>query len=125
MGRYRLTQGMTVMPESLANEVLTVLRPGRQKYRGDLSPAFREWVRDVEDAADEPPVVSPPTSVTWITASQAATVLDLSIRQTTALAPKLGGRKIGGRWMLNAHDVVEEREARSAAVGCREMTIVA
>lgn|GEM_PF-3924417 len=57
--------------------------------------------------------------VRWITVPDAAAMLGLSIRQTTALAPKLGGRKAGKRWMLPVDVVLDEVEARSAAYSGR------
>lgn len=125
MGRYRLPTEMMLTPAALAAPLLAVLKPGRQKYRGGMPRDLEEWFRDLEQLADEPPAVTPSAPVVWITANQAATVLGLSIRQTVSLAPRMGGRKIGGRWMLNAHIVVEEREARSAAVGGCDLTVVA
>ncbi len=125
MGTYRLPQAMMLTPASLAEPLLTVLKPGRQKYRDALPAALVEWLRDLEQLADEPAAVTPSAPVTWICANQAATLLGLSIRQTTAMASRMGGRKVGGRWMLNAAIVVEEAEARSAAVGGCDLTVVA
>ena len=50
----------------------------------------------------------PPT----VPISDAAKYLGLSKRQARRLAPNLGGRIIGGRWLLDAQAVTEHREGR-------------
>ena len=125
MRRYRLPQAMMLTPAALAAPLLTVLGPGRRQYRDGLPAALVEWFRELEQLADEQPTGRPSAPVEWITADRAAMLLGLSIRQTTSMASRMGGRKVGGRWMLNAHVVVEEAEARSAAVGGRDLTVVA
>lgn len=125
MSRYRLPQAMMLTPASLAAPLLLVLKPGRREYRGGMPKDLEEWFRDLEQLAVTPRAPAVLTPVTWITANEAASMLRLSIRQTTAMASKMGGRKIGGRWMLDAASVAEEAEARSAAVGGRETADVA
>lgn len=49
-----------------------------------------------------------------MTTETAARVLGCSPRQARRLAPLLGGRRVGGRWFLDAHAVTEHREGRSA-----------
>ena len=55
-------------------------------------------VRDTEDVTE------------WITTDTAAPLLGCSSRQARRLAPSLGGRLIGGRWLLDPHAVREHIE---------------
>ncbi|AXY51706.1 hypothetical protein KI427_10280 [Rhodococcus ruber] len=50
----------------------------------------------------------------WITIKEAAQMLECSDRQTRRLAPGLGGRLTGGRWLLDRHAVTEHLEGRRA-----------
>jgi hypothetical protein len=54
-------------------------------------------------AQHERMVTNPPT----VPVPDAAREIGLSVRQTRRLAPKLGGRIIGGRWLLDAQAVAE------------------
>ncbi len=51
-------------------------------------------------------MTNPPT----LPLGEAANYLGLSTRQTRRLAPKLGGRIIGGRWLLDPQAVTEHAE---------------
>jgi hypothetical protein len=42
-----------------------------------------------------------------LSTEEAATMLNCTPRQARRLAPKLGGRKIGGRWLLDRHAIAE------------------
>ncbi len=62
--------------------------------------------RDVPKPAAAQPIgmdTNPPT----MPVPDAARHLGLSTRQTRRLAPKLGGRIVGGRWLLDAQAVAE------------------
>lgn len=48
----------------------------------------------------------------WVTASEAATIIGLSKRQTTRLAQELDGEIIGGRWLFPLQAVAEYAEGR-------------
>lgn len=50
----------------------------------------------------------------WITTKEAAQMLECSDRQTRRLAPGLGGRLTGGRWLIDRHAVTEHLEGRRA-----------
>lgn len=49
----------------------------------------------------------------WITAAEAAPLLGCSPRQARRLAPSLGGRLAGGRWLLDPHAVREHIDGLS------------
>ena len=63
---------------------------------------------DVRADADIHPEYVQPT----VPIEQAAAELGLSKRQTRRLAPELGGRIIGGRWLLDRHALNEHREGQ-------------
>lgn len=116
MGTYSLREGTVFVPTaSLAAALLTVAKPGRQQWRGALPPALEELFRDLEALADTPLAPIAASAVVWITAREAADVLDLSVRQVTALARRFGGRKVGKCWKLDAAAVLEEADARHSA----------
>ena len=62
-----------------------------------------------EDSPDEP--AGQPDLVTT---EQAAEVLGVSLRSARRLAPRLGGRLVGGRWLLDRQAVAEHLEGRTA-----------
>jgi len=62
---------------------------------------------DVRDDIDMQASVLQPMSV-----EEAAGALGISRRQARRLAPKLGGRRIGGRWMLGPQAVREHMEGQ-------------
>ena len=49
-----------------------------------------------------------------MTTHEAAALLGCSTRTATRLAPKLGGRRIGGRWLVDRLAVAEHMEGRNA-----------
>lgn len=49
----------------------------------------------------------------YMSTEAAAEVLNCSTRQVRRLAPKLGGQRIGGRWLLDNSSVQEHREGRN------------
>lgn len=51
-----------------------------------------------------------PQLVPTVTIEAAAQQLNLSPRQIRRLAPKLGGKKIGGRWLLDEEAIDEHRK---------------
>lgn len=57
------------------------------------------------DTPDEP--IGEPESMTT---TEAAALLGCSTRTATRLAPKLGGRLVGGRWLLDRQAVTEHTE---------------
>lgn len=127
MGAYTLQADTVFIPTAaLAAALLTVAKPGRQQWRGAMPQALEELFQALEQLADKPPAPKVATAVTWITVREAADLLGLSVRQTTALARRLGGRKPGKAWLLDASAVLEEAEARHAAADSgRKMTGVA
>lgn len=62
------------------------------------------------DVHTEP--IREPVVVPTVPIEQAATELGLSKRQTRRLAPALGGKLIGGRWLLDAQAIREHTEGR-------------
>jgi hypothetical protein len=63
-------------------------------------PAVRE-IPDMQDMPHEPPTV---------TIAEAAKQLEISERQTRRRAPQLGGKKIGGVWLLDQDAINEHKE---------------
>jgi hypothetical protein len=53
-----------------------------------------------------------PCEIPTIPIRDAAALLGYSPRQTRRLAPKLGGRMIGGRWLLDQHAITEHLEGK-------------
>jgi len=85
---------ITAAHRAIAQELAAVVSPKRQC-----------------DVAPEPITqhgVMQPT----VTVEDAARRLGLSRRQTQRLAPKLGGRIIAGRWLLDEHAIEEHQEGR-------------
>ena len=60
----------------------------------------------------ETPAVTPSIERPTITIEQAATTLGVSRRQTRRLAPKLGGRIVAGRWLLDEQAIDEHMKGR-------------
>ncbi|KAA1243112.1 helix-turn-helix domain-containing protein [Mycobacterium simiae] len=54
-----------------------------------------------------------PQTTPTVTVEQAAAALGLSRRQTQRLAPRLGGRLIGGRWLVDEQALREHLEGKS------------
>ena len=52
-----------------------------------------------------------------VTTREAAELLRCSERTARRLAPKLGGRNIGGRWLLDRHAVAEHLQGATAQNG--------
>lgn len=76
---------------------------------GDLHALIQACVA-VRGHADVRNSVDPPTSMEerpTISVEEAATMLGLSVRQTRRLAPKLGGQRIAGRWLLDIQAIIE------------------
>jgi hypothetical protein len=68
-----------------------------------VSAAGQSDGRKTTAAQHERMEINPPT----VPVPDAARDLGLSVRQTRRLAPKLGGRIVGGRWLLDAQAVAE------------------
>ncbi|MGV0718541.1 hypothetical protein ABQE93_24355 [Mycolicibacterium sp. XJ662] len=64
---------------------------------------------DVREPIEDHAVVMPTVPL-----DQAATRLVLSPRQTRRLAPKLGGKKIGGRWFLDEEAINEHLQGHAS-----------
>lgn len=81
--------------------LLVLLKPDRWEWRGvPLNPDVVLWLADLERLAGTAPATPEPV-VRWVTVADAARLLGLSARQTTAIARSLGGRKVGRRWLLD------------------------
>lgn len=63
---------------------------------------------------DTQPAPQPDTEPEWITTEEAAQMLGISNRQARRLAPALGGRLTGGRWLLDHRAVTEHQEGSAA-----------
>lgn len=87
------------LPESAVfGELLTAITAAMSRSRRyDVAPEA------ILDAGHMQPTVPIP---------EAARRLGLSKRQTQRLAPKLGGRIIGGRWLLDAEAVAEHSKGQ-------------
>jgi hypothetical protein len=119
---FLLQSPVLVVPVSLAAPLLVLLREGRERWRGvPIGADVSVWLADLEELAGRAPLSAERGGpVRWVTVADAVTLLGLSPRQVTAMAPKLGGRKVGRRWLLDEAEVLEEAEARlSAAVSRR------
>ena len=67
---------------------------------------------DVDDLAN---LQDYPQTITTVTIAEAAKQLGLCERQTLRYAPQLGGRKIGGRWLLDQGAIDEHLEGKKWA----------
>ncbi|MFX1757245.1 helix-turn-helix domain-containing protein [Rhodococcus sp. As11] len=63
---------------------------------------------------DTEPASALETEPEWITTEEAARMLGISDRQARRLAPRLGGRLTGGRWLLDRRAVTEHQEGQAA-----------
>jgi hypothetical protein len=116
---FLLPSPLLMTPPRLAAPLLVLLEPGRREWRGVIHPELAQWITDLEALAGAAPAAAPVAEVRWMTVADAGPLLGLSPRQVTALAPKLGGRKVGKRWLLEQSAVLDEAAARSAAVSGR------
>jgi hypothetical protein len=66
------------------------------------------------DVAEPEPLQHYPRAEPTVTVEEAARQLGLSRRQTQRLAPKLGGRLVGGRWFCDEAAVVEHLQGRAS-----------
>lgn len=64
---------------------------------------------------DTPETPALETEPEWITTEEAARMLGVSNRQARRLAPALGGRLTGGRWLLDRRAVEEHTQGKAAA----------
>lgn len=62
------------------------------------------------DVVDREPVQAYPQTLPTLTVEQAAAMLGRSKRQTQRLAPRLGGRIVAGRWLLDEQAVRQHLE---------------
>ncbi|WP_094292073.1 hypothetical protein [Mycobacterium neumannii] len=99
-----------------ADAVLIAIRSRRlsglphSKIHDDLAAAFLE--ASGTGHVDVPNVVIPATSPT-VSIEEAAHRMGLSSRQVRRLAPRLGGRIVSGRWLLDDTAVTEHIEGKS------------
>lgn len=70
--------------------------------------------RGQTDIAEEPTGQSVDVVVA-MTTEDAASALHCSARQARRLAPALGGRRVGGRWVYDHQAVLEHIEGRTAS----------
>ena len=92
-----------------------------RKLNGYHIPAgYRDLVAAIEQASrighvdvrTEPVLRQLPHEPPTVPITEAATRLGLSKRQIRRRAAQLGGRKIGGRWLLDEHAIREHIEGR-------------
>lgn len=102
--------------KAAADAVLIAIRSRRlsglphSKTHADLAAAFIQAAGAGQE--DVPDVVVAETSPT-VPIDEASKQLGLSKRQTRRLAEKLGGRVIGGRWLLDQAAITEHMEGRA------------
>lgn len=63
--------------------------------------------RNGHNVTDPEPVAAPSNQPDELTVEEAAHMLHKSKRQTQRMAPRLGGRLVGGRWLLDRRAVEE------------------
>jgi hypothetical protein len=121
-----LAFGVVLSPEWLRMALADALLAARTRQANGVreTTAHREFVQALHqalaqarqyDVAEIEPVQSYPQTVPTVTIEQAATMLELSKRQTQRLAPQLGGKIIAGRWLLDADAIAEHLEGRKTA----------
>lgn len=76
-----------------------------------LAQAFSTAAKSATGQKDVPSTAVPELSPT-VPVSEAAKRIGLSYRQTRRLAPKLGGRIVAGRWLLDDTAITEHLEGR-------------
>jgi hypothetical protein len=79
---------------------------------GALAEALRTAVAASGQSGVREAVAAHPDVMPTIPVDEAATRLGLSHRQTRRLAPRLGGRKIGGRWFFDEQAITEHMEGK-------------
>ena len=110
MTAYKLPAGAVLLDGAdLATLAYCIEVTQRARGRNGLPPSRRvnALARLVaaprqSDTPDEP--IGEPESMTT---TEAAALLGCSTRTATRLAPKLGGRLVGGRWLLDRQAVTE------------------
>ncbi|WP_373199840.1 helix-turn-helix domain-containing protein [Mycobacterium marinum] len=105
----------------VARDAMTIAASARRANGLPVSPAYLELAEAFDaamSAARQCDVAQPavlqhyPQKTPTVTIAEAAEALGLSKRQTQRLAPRLGGRLIGGRWLLDEQAVREHLEGR-------------
>lgn len=113
----RLAPGVLLLTGDAVQAVayaVTVAQRARQ--RNGLPPS--RGLAALLAATGQPDTRPAPTLETepeWITTEEAARMLNISNRQARRLAPALGGRLTGGRWLLDRRAVTEHQEGQTAA----------
>ncbi|MGS2805957.1 hypothetical protein [Nocardia sp. MW-W600-9] len=74
-----------------------------------------EALLESEDGPPAPPIRGSwePSGLTLLTAEQASAALDVTPRQARRLGHRIGGRRIGGRWLFDRDAVTEHRDGRT------------
>lgn len=88
----------------------------RARARNGLPPskALAQLARTVTAAGQPDSTEAPEVQPETVTSDQAAAMLGVSERTARRLAPQLGGRLIGGRWLLDRQAVTEHKEGTAA-----------
>lgn len=108
----RITDGLLLTGRALELAGYAVKLAQRFRARNALPPlAALDQLATALAAPGQPdtpaePVGDPET----VTTDQAAELLNCSTRQARRLAPALGGRLVGGRWLLDRQAVTEHLE---------------
>lgn len=111
----RLAPGVLLLTGGAVDALLYAVQVAqRARQRNNLPPshalaelasaAGQTDARRVEPLEDE---------MEMIATEEAARMLECSSRQARRLAPRLGGRRVGGRWLLDRRAVVEHIEGRT------------
>ncbi len=91
--------------------------PQSRDYSALLDSLTTAMSRSGHNAIDPEPVAAPLVHPDELTVLEAATMLNKSKRQTQRMAPQLGGRLVGGRWLLDRRAILEHLEGTTRNVG--------
>lgn len=117
----RLAPGVLLLTGDAVDALAYVVAVAQRVRRHNGLPDSRALAALAAAATGQPDSDDPhgddprdPTTTEWITTKEAAQMLECSDRQTRRLAPGLGGRLTGGRWLIDRHAVTEHLEGRRA-----------
>ena len=120
MTLYRLPPGAILIADEDAAACLYAIETTQRTRRRNGLPPLASLARlhaalTAPGHADTPD--EPPGEADTVTTRDAAALLRCSERTARRLAPKLGGRNIGGRWLLDRHAVAEHLQGATAQNG--------
>lgn len=113
----RLVRGVVVDGDDLRLLGAAVAELQRARRRNALPPLPRLDVLAralaVSGQSDSAEAPEPETEPDVIDVTEAARLLDCSPRTARRLAPRLGGRLVGGRWVVDRFATLEHKEGQT------------